>query len=91
MGPKSRYLGPWAPQKDFIWQDPVSSPKYKTVSDFDVDQLKLMIGKSGLSIPQLVRTAWASASTYRKTDYRGGSQGARIALAPMKNWQINQP
>jgi len=51
MGPKSRYLGPWAPQKDFIWQDPVSSPKYKTVSDFDVDQLKLMIGKSGLSIP----------------------------------------
>lgn len=89
MGPKTRYLGPWIPKQDFIWQDPVTKLQTKVISQSSIDQLKLMIAQSGLTVPELVRTAWASASTYRKTDYRGGSEGARITLAPMKDWEIN--
>ncbi len=73
MGPKTRYLGPWIPKQDFIWQDPVPKLQTKIISQSNIDQLKLMIAQSGLTVPELVRTAWASASTYRKTDYRGGS------------------
>lgn len=91
MGPKSRYVGPWIPQEDFIWQDPVPKADYAQVSLQDIEQLKKNIMNSGLSIPDLVKTAWDSASTYRKTDYRGGSNGARIALSPEKDWAINEP
>jgi len=91
MGPKSRYLGPWIPQEDFIWQDPVPKADYEQVSLQDIEQLKKNIMNSGLTIHDLVKTAWASASTYRKTDYRGGSNGARITLAPEKDWEINEP
>ena len=91
MGPKSRYMGPWAPQQEFIWQDPVPKAEYKQVSHQDVAQLKKAIMSSGLTIDERVKTAWASASTYRKTDYRGGSNGARIALAPEKDWAMNEP
>ena len=91
LGPKSRYMGPWIPQEDFIWQDPIPKVDYKQVSQQDIEQLKTKIINSGFSIRQLVKTAWASASTYRKTDYRGGSNGARLALAPEKNWAMNEP
>jgi catalase-peroxidase len=91
MGPKSRYLGPWVPAEDFIWQDPVPKANYKQVSAQDIQQLKLKIMHSGLSDQDLVKTAWAAASTYRRTDYRGGSNGARIALAPEKDWAMNEP
>lgn len=91
MGPKSRYMGPWIPQQDFIWQDPLPKANYKQVSPQDIAQLKKDILSSGLTNSQLVRTAWDSASTYRKTDYRGGSNGGRIALAPEKDWAINEP
>lgn len=91
LGPKSRYMGPWIPQEDFIWQDPIPKVDYKQVSQQDIEQLKIKIINSGFSIRQLVKTAWASASTYRKTDYRGGSNGARLALAPEKNWAMNEP
>lgn len=91
MGPKSRYIGPWIPKQDFIWQDPVPVADYKQVSTQDIAQLKQDIANSGLTNQQLIKTAWDSASTYRKTDYRGGSNGARIALAPEKDWQMNEP
>ncbi|WP_395166723.1 catalase/peroxidase HPI [Francisella salimarina] len=91
MGPKSRYIGPWIPEQNFIWQDPVPVADYKQVSAQDIAQLKQDIINSGLTNQQLIRTAWDSASTYRKTDYRGGSNGARIALAPEKDWQMNEP
>jgi catalase-peroxidase len=91
MGPKSRYLGPWIPQQDFIWQDPVPVVNYKQISAADITQLKMELLNSGIPLNELVKTAWLSASTYRKTDYRGGSNGARIALNPEKNWAINQP
>ena len=91
MGPKSRYMGPWVPKTDFIWQDPVPKANYKQVSQQDIAQLKKDILSSGLTVNDLVKTAWASASTYRKTDYRGGSNGARIALAPEKDWAMNDP
>ena len=91
MGPKSRYMGPWVPSQDFIWQDPTTKANYKQVSSADVEQLKKAILSSGLSNSDLVKTAWASASSYRKTDYRGGSNGARIALAPEKDWAMNEP
>ncbi|MED7818396.1 MULTISPECIES: catalase/peroxidase HPI [unclassified Francisella] len=91
MGPKSRYMGPWIPKQDFIWQDPVPVADYKQVSTQDIAQLKQDIANSGLTNQQLIKTAWDSASTYRKTDYRGGSNGARIALAPEKDWQMNEP
>jgi len=87
MGPKSRYLGPDVPEEDFIWQDPV--PEGST--SYDVGAVKEAIKTSGLSISEMVETAWASASTFRGSDFRGGSNGARIRLAPQKDWEANKP
>ena len=87
MGPKSRYLGPDVPEEDFIWQDPV--PEGST--SYNVNAVKEAIKSSGLSIPEMVETAWASASTFRGSDFRGGSNGARIRLAPQKDWEANKP
>lgn len=89
MGPKVRYLGPEVPAEDLIWQDPI--PAGTKPSDADVAAVKDKIANSGLSVSQLVKTAWASASTYRKSDYRGGANGARVALAPQKDWEVNEP
>lgn len=91
MGPKSRYLGPEVPAEDLIWQDPVPAVDHELVNDADIAQLKTTILASGLSISQLVYTAWSSASTFRGSDCRGGANGARIRLAPQKDWQVNQP
>lgn len=91
MGPKSRYIGPLVPKEDLIWQDPVPAADYKHADEADVAALKAKVLASGLSIPQLVRTAWASASTYRNSDKRGGANGARIRLTPQKNWEANNP
>ena len=87
MGPRTRYIGPEVPTEELIWQDPVPAGK----SQYDVDAVKAEIAKSGLSIQEMVETAWASASTYRGTDMRGGANGARIRLAPQKDWQANKP
>jgi catalase-peroxidase len=89
MGPKIRYLGPEVPAEDLIWQDPV--PAGTVPSDADVAAFKSAVLASGLTVSQLVKTAWASASTYRKSDHRGGANGARIALAPQKDWDVNEP
>jgi catalase-peroxidase len=89
MGPKSLYLGPEVPAEDLIWQDPI--PAGTAPSDADVSAFKSAVLASGLSVSQLVKTAWASASTYRKSDKRGGANGARIALAPQKDWDVNEP
>jgi catalase-peroxidase len=89
MGPKSRYLGPEVPEEDLIWQDPV--PAGRTPSNADVSAFKSKILGAGFSIGQLVKTAWASASTYRRSDHRGGANGARIRLAPQKDWAVNEP
>lgn len=89
MGPKCLYLGPEVPTEDLIWQDPV--PAGTVPSDADVAAFKSAILASGLTVSQLVKTAWASASTYRKSDKRGGANGARIALAPQKDWDVNEP
>ncbi|WEK45734.1 MAG: catalase/peroxidase HPI [Candidatus Andeanibacterium colombiense] len=89
MGPKSRYLGPEVPAEDLIWQDPV--PAGSKPSDAEVKAVKDKIAASGLTVSQLVKAAWASASTYRKSDYRGGSNGARVRLAPQKDWDVNEP
>ena len=89
MGPKARYLGPEVPSEDLIWQDPI--PAGTMPSDADVAAVKDKIANSGLSVSQLVKTAWASASTYRKSDHRGGANGARIRLAPQKDWDVNEP
>jgi catalase-peroxidase len=89
MGPKVRYLGPEVPAEDLIWQDPV--PAGSKPSDADVTAVKAKIAGSGLTVSQLVKTAWASASTYRKSDFRGGANGARVALAPQKDWEVNEP
>ncbi len=91
MGPVARYLGPLVPKTALIWQDPIPSVDYKLVSANDIKMLKKKILASGLSISQLVSTAWASASTFRGSDKRGGANGARIRLAPQKNWEVNQP
>ncbi len=91
MGPKSRYLGPEVPAEDLIWQDPVPAVDHKLIDDKDIADLKAKILASGLSISQLVSTAWASASTFRGSDKRGGANGARIRLAPSKDWDVNQP
>ena len=91
MGPKSRYLGPEVPTEDLIWQDPVPKVDHELVNDADIAQLKTTILASGLSVSQLVYTAWSSASTFRGSDCRGGANGARIRLAPQKDWQVNQP
>jgi len=91
MGPIVRYLGPLVPKEPLIWQDPVPAVDHELVSDADVAALKAKILASGLSVSQLVSTAWASASTFRGTDKRGGANGARIRLEPQKNWEVNQP
>jgi catalase-peroxidase len=91
MGPRTRYLGSMAPDEDMIWQDNVPAVDHPLVDANDIAQLESQILASGLSIPELVRTAWASASTFRSTDYRGGANGARIRLAPQKDWDVNQP
>ena len=90
MGPRSRYLGPEVPAEDLIWQDPVPAVDHKLIDTRDIAALKAKIIASGLSIPQLVYTAWSSASTFRGSDKRGGANGARIRLAPQKDWQVNQ-
>ncbi|MCI4591931.1 catalase/peroxidase HPI [Sphingobium sp. BYY-5] len=89
MGPKVRYLGPEVPAEDLIWQDPI--PAGQTLSDTDIVALKDKIAASGLSVSQLVKTAWASAVTYRDSDKRGGANGARLRLAPQKDWDVNEP
>ena len=90
MGPKACYLGPDVPKEDLIWQDPISKPRYK-IKKKEVNFLKAKILKSGLTISQLVSTAWASASTFRGSDKRGGANGARIRLEPQKDWEVNNP
>ena len=91
MGPVSRYLGRLVPKETLLWQDPVPAVDHKLIGDRDITALKDRILKSGLSISQLVNTAWASASTFRGSDKRGGGNGARIRLAPQKDWEVNQP
>jgi len=91
MGPRSRYLGPEVPSEELIWQDPIPAVDYKLIDEQDIANLKGKIFASGLSISELVSTAWASASTFRGSDRRGGANGARIRLAPQKDWEVNQP
>ena len=91
MGPIQRYLGPLVPKETLIWQDPIPVLNHKLVDDKDIESLKAKIFGSGLSVSQLVSTAWASASTFRGSDKRGGANGARIRLAPQKDWEVNQP
>jgi catalase-peroxidase len=91
MGPRSRYLGPEVPTEELIWQDPVPAVDHELIDEQDTAELKSKILASGLSISQLVSTAWASASTFRGSDKRGGANGARIRLAPQKDWEVNQP
>jgi len=91
MGPRARYLGPEVPAEDLIWQDPVPAVDHKLIDDKDIATLKGKILAAGLSVSQLVSTAWASASTFRGSDKRGGANGARIRLAPQKDWDVNQP
>ena len=91
MGPKTCHLGPYVPKEEFIWQDPLPESDYELIDHNDVEELKKRILASGLSIPQLVYTAWSSASTYRNSDRRGGANGARIRLYPMNQWEVNHP
>ncbi len=91
MGPKSRYLGPEVPEEDLIWQDPLPKVDHPLVDESDVAELKKRVLASGLSLSALVTTAWASASTYRDSDKRGGANGARIRLEPQRNWEVNNP
>src|SRR5207245_8066514 len=91
MGPRARYLGPEVPAEELIWQDPFPAVNHKLIDDKDMAALKAKILASGLSVSQLVSTAWASASTFRGSDKRGGANGARIRLAPQKDWAVNQP
>jgi catalase-peroxidase len=91
MGPRERYLGPLVPKEVLIWQDPIPAVDHELVNDTDIASLKAKILASGLTVPQLVSTAWASASTFRGSDKRGGANGARIRLAPQKDWEVNRP
>lgn len=91
MGPKARYLGPDVPQEELLWQDPIPAVDHKLIDDNDIAALKSKISASGLSVSELVSTAWASASTFRGTDKRGGANGARVCLAPQRYWQVNNP
>jgi catalase-peroxidase len=91
MGPRARYLGPEVPAEELIWQDPIPAVDHRLIDEKDIASLKGKILASGLSVPQLVSTAWASASTFRGSDKRGGANGARLRLAPQKDWEVNQP
>lgn len=91
MGPRARYLGPEVPAEELLWQDPIPAVNHKLIDEKDIASLKSKILASGLSISELVSTAWASASTFRGSDKRGGANGARIRLAPQKDWEVNQP
>jgi catalase-peroxidase len=91
MGPRARYLGPEVPKEEFLWQDPIPAVNHKLVDDKDIASLKSKVLASGLSVSQVVSTGWASASTFRGSDKRGGANGARIRLAPQKDWEVNQP
>ena len=91
MGPKTRYLGPEVPQEDLIWQDPLPKAEHPPINDGQIADLKRAILDSGLSISELVKTAWASAATYRQSDHRGGANGARIRFSPQKDWEVNDP
>ena len=91
MGPRARYLGPEVPAEELIWQDPIPAVNHKLIDAQDIASLKGKILASGLSVSELVSTAWASASTFRGSDKRGGANGARIRLAPQKDWEVNQP
>ncbi|MCY4138858.1 MAG: catalase/peroxidase HPI [Rhodobacteraceae bacterium] len=91
MGPRVRYLGPEVPEEELIWQDPIPSASHELIDERDISELKGSILASGLSVSELVSTAWASASTFRGSDLRGGANGARIRLAPQKDWEVNQP
>ena len=91
MGPKERYLGPEVPTEELLWQDPIPAVTFKVIDEKDIKDLKAKIVDSGISVPQLVTTAWASASTYRNSDKRGGTNGGRLRLAPQKDWDVNNP
>jgi catalase-peroxidase len=91
MGPRSRYLGPEVPSEELIWQDPIPAVDHELIDETDIAELKERLTASGLTVSQLVSTAWASASTFRGSDMRGGANGARVRLAPQKDWQVNQP
>ncbi|HYP71947.1 MAG TPA: peroxidase family protein, partial [Variovorax sp.] len=91
MGPVSRYLGPEVPSEELLWQDPIPKANHPLIDDKDAAALKDKVLSSGLTVPELVSTAWASASTYRGSDMRGGTDGARVRLSPQKEWQANQP
>ena len=91
MGPVSRYIGPEVPKEEFIWQDPVPKVDFDLIEEKDINELKKTIHNSGLTLQSLIYTAWSSASNFRGSDYRGGANGARIRLAPQKNWEVNQP
>src|SRR5687767_7620814 len=91
MGPRARYLGPEVPQEELLWQDPIPAVNHPLIDENDIAALKEKILSAGLSISELVSTAWASASTFRGSDKRGGANGARIRLAPQKDWQVNNP
>ncbi len=91
MGPRARYIGPEVPKEELIWQDPIPAVDHKLVDEKDIDALKAKILSSGLTVSELVSTAWASASTFRGSDKRGGANGARIRLAPQKDWEVNNP
>ncbi|WP_392469187.1 catalase/peroxidase HPI [Sphingobacterium cellulitidis] len=91
MGPRSRYLGPDVPAEEFLWQDPIPEVNHELVNDSDVEDLKNKVLSSGLSVSELASTAWASASTFRGSDKRGGANGARVRLAPQKDWEVNNP
>ena len=91
MGPKARYLGPEVPAEDLIWQDPVPAVDHPLIDDADIALLKARVLASGLTVAELVSTAWASASTFRGSDMRGGANGARLRLAPQRDWEVNQP
>lgn len=91
MGPKELYLGPEVPQEDYIWQDPIPKANYVMIDVQDIESLKVKIKHSGLTVSELVSTAWASASTFRSSDKKGGANGGRIRLAPQRHWEVNQP
>src|SRR5437764_1766758 len=90
MGPRSRYLWPWVPEPQ-LWQDPVPAVDHELIGEPEIAALKRTIRESGLSISELVSTAWAAAASFRGTDKRGGANGARIRLAPQKDWEVNEP